>query len=438
MIIFLDTMIYLHYQSLEEINFIDLFNTDIVKIIIPRITIKELDKEKNINSSDKIKKRAKRSLDKIEKLLKTNSKIRDKEYLEYYNQTPNIDFKKISLDPNWNDDYLIASIVQYKIENPNENEIYLITQDTGIRLSAMSLGISVFEMPEKYKLPIEISEIEAENKELKRKLEKINNALPNLVIFFSDSEDNTNRAVFKLNKPPDLNEKYVEDEINKVKLQYPKMVCPEPINKNNLMSIYNALLATSINPIPKEEFDRYNKEVDIYLEKYKEYLYKNYDNIVMAHRTISFELEIRNIGTAPAEDIDVVINFPDGFILCKEDDLPEIQEEPNTPQKPMSSIQKLANLSSNFTFSDNNLNRLPNISLPSSFSLKKTKSYELKDHFNRIKHFGFDVLPELFLIFDSYESAKSFRCWYKLGIENLPQPIIGELHFIIEKQEGKI
>lgn len=433
MIVFLDTMIYLHYKSLEEINFIDLLNADLVKIIIPRITIKELDKEKNTSSSDKIKKRAKRVLGKIEKLLKKNSKIRDKVYLEYYQQIPKIDFEKIGLNPDWNDDYLIATIIQYKLENPNENEVYLISQDTGPRFSACCFGINVFEMPEKYKLPIEISKLEAENKELKSKLEKLKNALPDLIICFSDSEDNTNHAVFELKKPPDLNKKYIEDKINELKIKYPKMDFPQKDKTKNLMSIYNALLTTSINPIQKEEYDRYNKEVDIYLEKYKEYLYKNHNNIVMAYRTIRFELEIRNKGTVPAEDVDIVINFPDGFSLYTEDDFPELPEEPDIPQRPMSTFQRLANLTPNLMLQDTILNKLPNIKALSTFSLKKTKSYKLTDHFNRIKHYDFETLPELFLVFDSFESAKSFKCEYKIRPANLPEPIIRELHFIIEK-----
>ena len=54
MIVFLDTMIYLHYKSLEEIDFVDLLNADIVKIVIPRITIKELDKEKSAQKAIKV------------------------------------------------------------------------------------------------------------------------------------------------------------------------------------------------------------------------------------------------------------------------------------------------------------------------------------------------------------------------------------------------
>ncbi len=40
MIIFLDTMIYLHYQSIEEVDFLGEFDVEALTIIVPRITIR--------------------------------------------------------------------------------------------------------------------------------------------------------------------------------------------------------------------------------------------------------------------------------------------------------------------------------------------------------------------------------------------------------------
>jgi hypothetical protein len=42
-------------------------------------------------------------------------------------------------------------------------------------------------------------------------------------------------------------------------------------------------------------------------------------------------------------------------------------------------------------------------------------------------------LRELFLTFDSYETANSFHCDYVINVNNLPHALKGKLHFVIEK-----
>ena len=61
--VFIDTMIFLHYKAVEEINFPELFNVDKISILVPRITLRELDEQKNIHTQSKIRERAKKVAD---------------------------------------------------------------------------------------------------------------------------------------------------------------------------------------------------------------------------------------------------------------------------------------------------------------------------------------------------------------------------------------
>ncbi len=79
---------------------------------------------------------------------------------------------------------------------------------------------------------------------------------------------------------------------------------------------------------------------------------------------------------------------------------------------------------------------LPDFRMTSSFSIERTDSYDVRDHFPRIKHGDRVPLPEMFLTFDSYESAGSFSCQYTIRPANLPTPITGDLHFVIEKENA--
>ena len=52
--VFLDTMIYLHYTWFEDINFKDMVDDQEVRIVVPNITLHELDK--NNERSQNVKK----------------------------------------------------------------------------------------------------------------------------------------------------------------------------------------------------------------------------------------------------------------------------------------------------------------------------------------------------------------------------------------------
>jgi hypothetical protein len=74
--------------------------------------------------------------------------------------------------------------------------------------------------------------------------------------------------------------------------------------------------------------------------------------------------------------------------------------------------------------------------MPSSFNIKRTGSYTVTDHFARIKHGGAVKLHKLFLTFDPHEAARSFHCDYTIRPANLPDPVRGRLHFVIEYEDA--
>lgn len=65
-VLFLDTNIYLHCRLVEEINWPQPVGADSVEIVVPRVTLHELDKQKNINASSKIRERVRSVLQKLE------------------------------------------------------------------------------------------------------------------------------------------------------------------------------------------------------------------------------------------------------------------------------------------------------------------------------------------------------------------------------------
>ena len=252
--IFLDTMIFLHYRSIKEIDFLSLLGTDKIIIVIPRITIRELDKEKNTHKQTRIRERAKKVLHKIEKWMQGEESIKDGVSVLYYDSIPTILFEKYGLNPSWSDDFLLATIMQYKNENPTA-EIYLISQDSGPRLTAQHLGIPALELPEEFMLSVIADPLELENIELKRTVAKLQSALPHLVVCFAGSDPPESHAKFLLQKPLKSIEEEIESKIKELKEKYPKRyptAIKEPDNYKSMAATISAfaLLCARMKSLP--------------------------------------------------------------------------------------------------------------------------------------------------------------------------------------------
>src|SRR5436305_645554 len=64
--LFIDTMIFLHFKQLPELKLHELFGVDEITIVVPTVTIRELDKHKTTHSSSKVKERAKKAIHAID------------------------------------------------------------------------------------------------------------------------------------------------------------------------------------------------------------------------------------------------------------------------------------------------------------------------------------------------------------------------------------
>lgn len=440
--LFLDTMVFLHYRSIDEIDLFKLFESSDLTVVIPRITLRELDRHKVSVHSRRIQGRARMALKKIERW-SNGGQVRKGISATFFPKLPTFDYSLYGLNPEWSDDILIGTILQYKLENPDE-QVVLVTQDTGARMTASHLGIRVFALPDEFQLAVEPDPLEEENRELSRQIEKLRKGIPRIVVAFAEDQDAKSHAVFTVSPPPPSVEGQISRKIQELRLKFPKHKRPNEDSvpqedssalypsTSSLLRLHEGVFGT-FNRIPPEEYQRYNNEIDNYVVAYEEFLRSSWEYRAACLRTICFQIELRNEGFAPAEDVDAQFHFPDGFTLTTEDERPAPPGEPATPRKPRTRSEEMADrvrlvergiphtlLDSMFT-------------PPSAFSLRRTNSYEIRDHFSRIKHGDTVALPRLHLTFDSFESAKSFTCRYVVRPANLPEPLQGELSFVIKQ-----
>lgn len=446
-IIFLDTNVYLHYRLFDQIDWPDVLKVSGVTIVVPPVTVRELNKLKELHPRARVKERAGTVLKKLFLLFKSGSQthLRDSVEMWFEDRDPMIDFMAYQLNRNVQDDNLIASIVMLKNENP-EAEVLLVTSDTGLTLMAKAkrLGIPTATLQDDLKLAEEPDPHQLRIRELEQKVRELGLKAPQLSLVF---EDGSQYATFVLPHPFELTQEELATKQKQLEQQYPKMEhqtsqtsrLPDP-----LASIAEALASLNAplgNAVSTKDIERYNAELDIFYSAYAEYLQKEiwYQNL--KRRTVQLSIFIANDGTAPAEDVDVFMHFPDGFELTDEQGFPNPPSPPEPPAKPRTQMQQLLEPMSGLlvnvlplaSYVPHPVLPPPNVSTP---NIRQTSSYDVDFHVQRIKHKLQESAEPMYIVFESFESTRSFQIDYRILAANVPSETTGKLHVIIDKNSG--
>jgi rRNA-processing protein FCF1 len=425
--VFVDTNIFLHFRSFEEINWLEICQTESCILVISPIVIDELDKYKV--SNDEKGKRARKVLKKIEDCIETNTfKIRNNVDLEVLVERPS---KKIfitnNLNPEEQDNQLIACIIEYKIKR-KENDIFLCTHDTGFKLRSKQYGIGIIKMPDTYLLPEKDTQIEKQIKALIKENELLKSRIPKPLVLFENEED---FIKIKVQRNELDKNTYVRDKMIAVKAKHPYMKLHDKDEKylNPMM-----VVQSSLNTISDDQIMQYNSSLDSFYAKYMDHLSLLYKYEVKVNHCIKLKLFLTNVGNVPTEDADIFFHFPDGFELIEEDKFEDPPTEPSPPSTPKTFFENSAIRNSILNmkpyFPSQNSTPLQKLNRP---SIRKTNSYEV--HFKRdsIKHGIKLPLDQLMAIYKNYSDMISFTIDYRILAGNVPKTIMGKLNIIFEK-----
>jgi hypothetical protein len=447
--IFLDTNIFLHYKDFDQIDWLSILQVDSIIIIIPPVTVRELNKNKDSNSITRIRKRAGTIIKKLSKLFETDLQVQlhDSIEIKLEGRDPVIDFATYQLSRDVQDDHLIASILTYRNELPGV-DIVLVTSDSGLILwaKAQTQNITTIRLSESLKLSEEPDPEQETIRQLKEELRKQQLRKPQLLLAFEDGEQH---ATFTLTRPIVMKQDEINKKINEIKASCPYMA-PEP--KDNDVSdlsetvsqlyarLAPAMSMALLGSTSEEDIVKYSKELDLFYQLYAKYLQDEADFHNLKLRTIQLTIWLTNDGTAPSEDIDVFMQFPDGFNLFEEGKFPKPPKPPEPPTPPKTQMQKMLEMPSiyaNIPYLDTDrlygpapVHPPPNVSSP---SIKRTSSYDVEIHVQRLKHQLREAFDSFYVVFDSYVIAQSFQVNYEILAADLPHKATGTLHIIIEK-----
>jgi hypothetical protein len=443
--VFIDTMIFLHFKSFEVVDWQSVFNAKKVELIISSVIFKELDLHKDSHPNLKLRKRAKSITRKLHQIFENDTKteIRPNVTISYILNDLALDFEKYSLDSSRRDDQQLAIILDYKNKHASE-QIVILTNDFNLRQRAKLLNIETKKMPDEYELPDELDPNEKLIKELQQQIIELQNQRPILSLKFTDGSD---RLSTILTQPILLSSNEIQQRLEQIKNRFPKMGTQrnadtevrDPNRAKSALDIRNLqlMMAGAFGGYSETDIQEYNSNLDDFFISYEKYLNERAKYDFQNALTRELKIVILNSGTAPAEDLDVYLHFPDGFELA--DNLADPPAEPKSPVRPLTAVEKLAlrpytNILVRPPIIPSNISRLnaipPNVSNP---KIRRTESYEVQFHVRNVKHNKPVALRPLYLTFDSFESAKSFGIQYRINAGNVPYEVKGFLNVIINK-----
>ncbi len=328
----LDTNIYLHYKLFTERDWKTLLGSEYLTLVVLPTVIKELD-EKKYNAPDRrLKRRAQEVLTKFREINEGKPVPCGIQIVFPDSSIEDVDWGTFGLNSSNSDDRIIAAAIALK-EKSAGDEVLIVTADFGLELKAKNHGIKCVSPPEDWKRETKDSR-DKEIAELQAKLQKFQNAMPDVQLRLSAGDELV--EILEISSDGFLVDILSDGDIDKElarESEELKSIRAENLISNNQLG-ENALSA-SLSCIPQSEITRYDKEVSEYLDNYSKYL----NDCKLVHELRSLKVKIipilTNNGSAPAEDIDILLKFPDDIVL-DEANLPDFPEKPVRPKPPQS------------------------------------------------------------------------------------------------------
>lgn len=306
--------------------------------------------------------------------------------------------------------------------------------------------------------------------ELKDKIRELENPRPQLKLFLKDDQEYIERKI--LHVPQLANEPDYDELVNR-ESENLKNLYEQHISDLKAKILDDDLRLLDIKRQEKrsqkikgisavyyerlEEFSRlmriwadksrkspvqYNKECAEYLKEFRKYHEDKYkcDRINKVFRKIEYSLH--NIGRVPAEDIVVVIGYPDDFYIPSEDewiDYCVYNDPPKHPDRPLPYIKSSYDLSDlikhSLEFPVVSINDSPSQNKENELNIdteNKLINYKIKTHL--LHNLVFDLEPVDFIL----EETSIGQMWefeYSIHEENLREPIKGSLFLEIRSEE---
>jgi hypothetical protein len=425
--VFVDANTALHYRRPDQIDWCQLVDSSRVVLVAAPILHRELEYQKVHSPSRKIRSRANAYIKWLVKFVRNpEQEVRKATIWRFIPHEPQIDFHACNLSTAIADDHLIASVINYReqIDEP----IFVATADIGLEIKLRHRQIAPLILEDELRLPEDPDPQAKELESLKRQLSQ--QRKPALSLLTNTEEGRYTFADPTVTVIPGV------DSLEDVRLLHPKLAVrhTSPPPGEDLLSrmarVGSAFESMFFSP---ERIERYNRELDEFFEKYEAFYEKRSAWAARKILTVEASLTLSNAGTAPANDVDVIIQFPDDIALTTELNALREPKQPKPPKRPDPTdlLASTVYFDKAYVAALGRQSVFPQVPLP----VVQTASVRVDRQAVRlwvknVKH-GFDFKFEpIFFQFSSTDAIRSFSAPYKILAADLPQPVVGEMHFV--------
>ncbi len=333
---FVDTNLFLQCRDVSDLPWGDISDAQQVRLIIPRAVQTEIDKLKADGNSRRAK-RARNTNSYFRKvilsegeLFQVSSNSQIKVTLTFSSHAPASpsDVAEVALDNSRPDDSILLEVISYRAIHP-EHDVALLTHDTNPMLTAKRLKIPYQAIPDGWLLTPEPDEREKEIRNLKARINEIENTQPRIEFTFggvraSDSDKINAEIVIY----PHLSHSEISILIDEIKAVYPMEQSFDEEGKNKLRSngqfAPSAITLTALQfgkarhkPPTAEEIDKYkNEDYPDWLKKVEEKLTELPAFLSKQNNKIGVLLAVANVGNSPAEHAILRLETSSGILIA--------------------------------------------------------------------------------------------------------------------------
>ncbi len=446
MLLYPDTNIFLHYRRLDEIDWRTIVNAEELTIVVMQVVVRELERHKHQHPVKRIRRRADAIVSFLHGQLSQGMQdglpvsIREGVSLDFQRGEPQIDFANAGLVETVQDDHIVASVLALRVEGAAP-DARIVTADVGLRVKAYEHSIPIVELPDDLKIVDGPDPQDREIADLRKQLAHYEQAAPQVGLAF---EDGQNHWKFSPATTTVLAEDARQEALARVREEHPKMALggdrqPSDRLPGGLDLAQTHRLVGRTGP-SDAEVESYNEKLDEFYAAYLKHLEAMNKHRAIVARAVPLVLWLDNGGTAPADDLDVFLQFPPGVIVLDAEHFPSEPRPPTPPERPRArSIldafgrTDLAALTRLHTPYVPDLSPVfPNESSP---TIEDGKSFRVSYHVRRLKHNLRERLDELRVIFSPDAEVRSFPIGVHIHVGNFPDEIAGKLHVVIAEQD---
>jgi hypothetical protein len=424
--IFPDASIFLYFQPLDQVDLAQVFECDEIELVVAPAVLEELERQGWDHPQLSMRKRAEYSLRKIRAWMQQSSGlIRPNVEVTLCQGPKQTTFHEHHLDAGNRDDLIIANVLEHTQIHGNE-AVVLLTHDVRRQLKAHRHGLRSVSLPAEILLPQARAAAQEAGAEVRSEPARGAGRIPRVELRFA----NGSRMLYVKQKEEELH----TSDLIATRLDELRMWCREPLRFREIKVAAGldereaASMLLSAMLIPRPEFERYERELDAFLQACEDWLQRRAEVMDSIRATVRLDFELVNTGRVLAEGLVLTLTLPKKLRWRESLADDEALKQPQPPSPPRSHMEIVHE-----AVSDLYRATVPPLAAglePADVPTADgwlVEGQELRGLVDACPQHRAVKLPPIYAAFIDPEAVSTFAISYVVNERNMPEPLDGKL-----------